>query len=150
MAELVKDVKTEEEKNNISADIEFAVNDILPAQGDQILIRQVWVNLISNAAKYSKNNPKRMIEIGSFYKENQVVYYVKDNGVGFDMSNYDKLFGVFQRLHAPDEFEGTGIGLANVKKIIEHHGGTVWATSTLNEGACFYFSLPAAVKPPNV
>jgi PAS domain S-box-containing protein len=116
--------------------------NLLPAKGEQVLIKQVWTNLISNAIKYSKYNAKTIIEIGSYYKDNMVTYYVRDNGAGFDMKYYDKLFGVFQRLHSQDEFEGTGIGLAIVQKVINHHKGKIWAESYLNEGSCFYFSLP--------
>jgi signal transduction histidine kinase len=122
---------------------EFKVDILPPAKGDQSLIKQVWINLISNAIKYSRYQPAIHIEIGAYEKNNEVVYYVKDNGAGFDMQYYDKLFGVFQRLHSQEEFEGTGIGLAIVQKIVHRHNGTVWAESTLNEGACFYFSLPA-------
>jgi len=125
---------------------EFKVGELPPAKADQSLIKQVWINLVSNAIKYSKNRPTICIEIGAYEKNNHIVYYVKDNGAGFDMQYYDKLFGVFQRLHSQEEFEGTGIGLAIVQKIVHRHNGTVWAESTLNEGACFYFSLPA-VKP---
>ena len=121
---------------------EFTVEVLPPAKGDQSLIKQVWVNLLSNAIKYSKYKPTTNIGIGAYEKDKQVVYYVKDDGAGFDMQYYDKLFGVFQRLHSQEEFEGTGIGLAIVQKIVHRHKGTVWATSTLNEGACFYFSLP--------
>lgn len=113
-----------------------------PAKGDQSLIKQVWINLISNAIKYSKNKPKIEIKIGANENDSMVVYHVKDSGVGFDMKYYDKLFGVFQRLHSQEEFEGTGIGLANIQKIVHRHNGTVWAESIPNEGACFYFSLP--------
>jgi len=141
MTGLVKSVKEEEMIGN-SNEIEFVIPELLPAKGQQALIRQVWVNLISNAIKYSKHKPKISIEIGSYYKDNLVVYYVKDNGAGFDMQYYGKLFGVFQRLHSQEEFEGTGIGLAIVQKIINRHNGTVWAESKLNEGSCFYFSLP--------
>lgn len=123
-------------------EIEFVIHDLLPAKGDQALIRQVWVNLISNAIKYSKNKPKIKIEIGSYYKDNLVVYYVKDNGAGFEMQYYNKLFGVFHRLHSSEEFEGTGVGLAIVQKIINRHNGTVWAESKLNEETSFYFTLP--------
>ena len=115
---------------------------ILPnAIGDKSLIKQVWINLISNAVKYSKHKSKTTIEIGAYEKNNLIVYYIKDSGAGFDMQYYDKLFGVFQRLHSQEEFEGTGIGLAIVQKIVHRHSGTVWAESKLNEGACFYFSL---------
>jgi len=142
MTALVRSVKVDlliEDREN---KVEFNIKALLPAKGDQSLIKQVWINLISNAIKYSKYKAKTYIEIGAFEKENQVIYYVKDNGAGFDMQYYDKLFGVFQRLHSQDEFEGTGIGLAIVQKIVSRHNGTVWAESTLNEGACFYFSLP--------
>ncbi len=112
------------------------------AKGDQSLIKQVWINLVSNAIKYSRYKPKTTIEIGAYEKKNQVVYFVKDDGAGFDMQYYDKLFGVFQRLHSQEEFEGTGIGLAIVQKIVQRHNGTVWAEAKLDKGACFYFSLP--------
>ncbi len=141
MTALVKSVREEEMLGN-SNNIEFVVQELLSTKGQQVLIKQVWINLISNAIKYSRHNPKTRIEIGSYYKDNLVIYYVKDNGVGFDMQYYDKLFGVFQRLHSQEEFEGTGIGLAIVQKIIQRHKGTVWAESKLNEGSCFYFSLP--------
>ena len=121
----------------------FTVSELPAAKGDQSLIKQVWINLISNAIKYSKYNTNIHIVIGAFEKDNQVVYYVKDEGAGFDMLYYDKLFGVFQRLHSQEEFEGTGIGLAIVQKIVQRHNGTVWAESILNKGSNFYFSLPA-------
>lgn len=105
-------------------------------------MRQVFVNLISNSLKYSYPKPDPSIEIGSFSEENSIVYFVKDNGVGFDMKFYDQLYGVFQRLHDPEQFEGTGIGLSIVKKIVVRHGGRVWAEGKVNEGATFYFSLP--------
>ena len=142
MAVLVSSVK-EEEIIESSNEIDFTIHELLPAKGQQALIKQVWVNLISNAIKYSQHKPKTIIEIGSHSKDKFVVYYIKDNGVGFDMQYYDKLFGVFQRLHSQEEFEGTGIGLAIVQKIIHRHNGTVWAESKINEGSSFYFSLPA-------
>ncbi|HMH31803.1 MAG TPA: ATP-binding protein, partial [Puia sp.] len=113
------------------------------AKGDPSLIRQVWINLLSNAIKYSQYKPKSVIETGAYRKGNMMVYYVRDNGAGFDMQYYDKLFGVFQRLHAQDQFEGTGIGLAIVQKIVQRHYGAVWAESTPEQGTVFYFSLPA-------
>lgn len=141
MSVLVRTVR-DEELVGYTGKIDFLLPELLPALGQQVLIKQVWINLISNALKYSKHNPAIKIEIGSYYKDNRVVYFVKDNGVGFDMQYYDKLFGVFQRLHSQEEFEGTGIGLAIVQKIIQRHNGTVWAESILNQGSSFYFSLP--------
>ena len=142
MAALVQST-IDEETNGDTQNIEFTIKDLLPSHGTASLIKQVWVNLISNAIKFSKIKVNPHIEIGSYHnEENFVVYYVKDNGAGFDIQYYNKLFGVFQRLHSQNEFEGTGIGLAIVHKIIQRHNGTVWAESKLNEGSCFYFSLP--------
>jgi len=120
----------------------FKTGALLPAYGDLTLIKQVWINLISNAQKYSRNNPSPSIEISSTNNGRETTYCIKDNGVGFDMKYAGKLFGVFQRLHSEQEFEGTGVGLAIVHKIISRHGGKVWAEAKPNEGACFYFSLP--------
>lgn len=113
------------------------------AYGDIAAIRQVWINLVSNAVKYSSVKEEQRIEIGSYQLKNQVVFFIKDNGVGFDNRYAGKLFKVFQRLHTGNEFEGTGVGLAIVEKIVSKHNGKVWASGVLNEGACFYFSLPA-------
>ncbi len=124
-------------------DIELNIGEIPSANVDPILIEQVWANLISNAIKYSKIKDKVIINIGSDTKDNEVIYFVRDNGVGFDMRYVAKLFGVFQRLHDEKDFEGTGIGLSIVKKIIIKHGGRVWAEGKVNEGATFYFSVPA-------
>jgi len=142
MNTLVKSVIEEVQATDIEKKTEFNVAILPTINGDIALIRQVWINLISNSVKYSKYKPKPSIEIAAYTKDNLVVYYVKDNGAGFDMQYYDKLFGVFQRLHSQDEFEGTGIGLAIVQKIVQRHNGAVWAESKLNEGTCFYFSLP--------
>lgn len=124
----------------------ITVTDLLPSACDRALMKQVFVNLISNSLKYSYPKPEPVIEVGSFSEENSIVYFVKDNGVGFDMKFYDKLYGVFQRLHDPEQFEGTGIGLSIIKKIIVRHGGKVWAEGKVNEGATFYFSLPTEAK----
>ncbi|MCR8556763.1 hypothetical protein KXD93_03890 [Mucilaginibacter sp. BJC16-A38] len=142
MTSLVNSVKDELLFEDKEKRTEFTTEVLPPAKGDPSLIKQVWINLISNAIKYSKNKTRTCIEIGAYEKGNLVIYYVKDNGAGFDMQYYDKLFGVFQRLHLQEEFEGTGIGLAIVQKIVHRHGGTVWAKSKLNEGSQFYFSLP--------
>jgi len=137
----VRDELITEDGENIPV---FKVGTLLPANGDKSLIKQVWINLISNAIKYSKYKETTIIEIGSYQQGNLIVYTVKDSGAGFDMQYYDKLFGVFQRLHSQEEFEGTGIGLAIVQKIVNRHQGTVWAESLLNKGTTFYFSLPVS------
>jgi signal transduction histidine kinase len=115
---------------------------IPPAEGDRTLIRQVFINLLSNATKYSRLKEQPFVEIGGRTHNGNNIYYVKDNGAGFDMKYANKLFGVFQRLHGPEEFEGTGVGLAIVQRIIHRHGGKVWAEGKINEGATFYFTLP--------
>ncbi len=120
----------------------IVIHDLGNACGDLNLIKQVWINLISNAIKFSVFNDHPTIEIGMQENGNQKVYFVKDNGVGFDTRYADKLFGVFQRLHTATEFEGTGVGLAIVHRIVTRHGGTVRAVSELGKGSTFYFSLP--------
>lgn len=118
------------------------MGSLLPAQADRTLLTQVWVNLLSNAIKYSAKKEKPQVDISCELRGDSVVYAVKDNGAGFSMDYADKLFGVFQRLHSPAEFEGTGVGLAIVQRIITKHGGKVWAEGKENEGATFFFSLP--------
>jgi PAS domain S-box-containing protein len=118
------------------------IKTLPPARGDSAMLRQVFVNLLDNAIKFSRVRKDATIEIGGSCDQDQNVYYVKDNGVGFDEKYIAKLFGVFQRLHAEEEFAGTGVGLALVQRIILRHGGKVWAESELGEGATFYFAIP--------
>jgi light-regulated signal transduction histidine kinase (bacteriophytochrome) len=113
------------------------------AAGDRSLLRQVWLNLLSNAIKFTARTGNPRIQVGGEIKNGESVYYVKDNGAGFNMAYHEKLFGVFQRLHSADEYPGTGVGLAIVHRIITRHGGRVWAESKEGEGATFYFALPA-------
>ena len=133
----------EEIKPKNGTKVEWIIHPLPKINGDINTIRQVWINLISNAIKYSANKEKQRIEIGFNDRGRQFVFYVKDNGVGFDQKYKDKLFKVFQRLHSAEEFEGTGVGLALVEKIVSKHGGKVWAEGRTDEGACFYFSIPA-------
>jgi light-regulated signal transduction histidine kinase (bacteriophytochrome) len=118
--------------------------DLPPARGDRALLREVFVNLLSNAIKFTQPREQPLIQVGGRVEGEQNVYFVKDNGVGFEMKHAGKLFGVFQRLHTTEEFEGTGVGLAIVQRIIQRHGGKAWAEGTLGEGATIYFTLPTA------
>lgn len=125
--------------------VEWVIGDLPEVRADRAMLRQALVNLIGNAVKYTRRRPHARIEIGETAAQHagERVFYVRDNGVGFNMKYVGKLFGVFQRLHGASEFEGTGIGLANVRRIIEKHGGRVWAEAMPDAGACFWFSLPA-------
>jgi len=122
--------------------IEFSVNDIMPAMGDPTMIRQLWINLLSNAVKFTSKEDKATINVSGKQINGFFEYCISDNGVGFDMKYINKLFGVFQRLHSSREFEGTGVGLAIVQRIVHRHGGKVRAEGTVNHGAKIYFSLP--------
>jgi PAS domain S-box-containing protein len=122
--------------------IDFKIGRLPVAEGDTALLHQVWINLLSNALKFSSRKDHAVIEVGTKKSEEENIYYVRDNGAGFDIRYVDKLFGVFQRLHSESEFEGTGVGLAIVKRIVQRHGGRVWAEGEINKGATFYFALP--------
>ena len=139
MAQFVYDeLSSAKEKEEIN----FHIQPLPDAMGDPSMVRQIWVNLIGNAIKFSSRSERREIEIGTLSENDETIYYVRDTGAGFDMSYADKLFGVFQRLHTLNEFEGTGVGLAIVHRVISRHNGRIWAESTLNQGSCFYFTLP--------
>jgi light-regulated signal transduction histidine kinase (bacteriophytochrome) len=138
----VKQIVEEFNPINGNRSINIKIEKLPKTICDPNLIRQVWINLISNALKYSSLNEESVIEIGSESTENATIYFIKDNGIGFDMNYSHKLFGVFQRLHNRKEFEGTGVGLAIVQQIVQRHGGNVWAEGAIGQGAIFYFSLP--------
>src|ERR1700758_3143566 len=140
--ELVKEVLGELLQNLSGKQVHSKINNLPDAYGDAELLKIVFTNLLSNAIKYSGKKDEPLIEIGAMVENDKNIYYVKDNGTGFNMTYKNKLFGVFQRLHRSDEFEGTGVGLAIVLRIVIRHGGTVWAESEVEKGATFYFSLP--------
>ncbi len=144
MDQLVRDVWKELQVMNPGRNIALILDGIVPGYGDTALIKQVYFNLLSNAVKFTKYKDDAHIEAGGYAEGNENVYYVKDNGIGFDMAYYDKLFEVFQRIHSIDAVEGTGVGLALVKRAIEKHGGRVWAKGKPDEGSTFYFSLPSS------
>jgi light-regulated signal transduction histidine kinase (bacteriophytochrome) len=144
MSELAQSVFDELARAAPERNIECRLQPLPSACGDRAMIRQVLVNLLSNAIKFSKPARTASIEVGySGSDAGRNTYYVKDNGAGFDMQYRDKLFGVFQRLHSVKEFEGTGVGLAIVERIVVRHGGRVWAEGLVNQGATFHFTLPA-------
>ncbi len=137
--EIIADLQPEQQKR----EIDWVLRPMPSVWGDAGLLRQVWVNLIANALKYTRHHEQARIEIGCLDDSgSQFVFFVKDDGAGFDMSQSEKLFGLFQRLHNRDEFEGTGLGLANVRRIVERHSGRTWAEGQVDKGATFFFSLP--------
>jgi PAS domain S-box-containing protein len=144
---LVENVVSELRQTQGPVAVEVVLTPLPPTSGDAALLRNVLINLIGNAFKFSAKRAHPKVEIGAQNNGTEVVYYVKDNGVGFDMRYAGKLFGVFQRLHRPDEFEGTGVGLALAQRIIERHGGRIWAEGKVNEGATFFFTIPAGDVP---
>jgi PAS domain S-box-containing protein len=144
---LVQDVIRKLEPDNTGRDIDWRISDLPVVRGDAAMLRMVLFNLISNALKFTRPRKQVIIEIGSLPdRKSQAVVFVRDNGVGFDMAYANKLFGLFQRLHRACEFEGTGSGLANVRRIIARQGGRTWATGEPDKGATFFFALPRAVQ----
>jgi len=141
---LAENVVSELRQTQASVAVEVVLTPLPPTSGDGALLRNVLINLIGNAFKFSANRAHPRVEIGAQNDGTEVVYYVKDNGVGFDMQYANKLFGVFQRLHRPDEFEGTGVGLALSQRIVQRHGGRIWAEGKVGEGATFRFTLTGA------
>ena len=141
MNDAVEAVKRELMSAENGRNIEWYIGELPTVLADSVAMKQALTNLISNALKYTCHKPKAIIEIGSQREGGKVVYYIKDNGAGFDMRYSDKLFGTFQRLHAESEFEGTGLGLATVQRIILRHHGNVWAKAEEGKGATFFFKL---------
>lgn len=142
MRSLVQQVVEELLSQREASPLSVEVGSLLPSVGDRAMLQRVWLNLIDNAIKYSARHPSPRITIDSLRRGSEIVYRVQDNGVGFDMRYYGKIFGVFQRLHRSDEFPGTGVGLAIVERVLQRHAGRVWAESELGKGATFYFALP--------
>ena len=140
-SQLVQTVLDESAAERAGREVEVRLGQLPPCHGDTALIKQVWVNLISNAVKYTRGRTPAIIEIGSERQGENNVFFVRDNGTGFDMRYAHKLFSVFQRLHRADEFEGTGVGLAIVQRVVHRHGGRVWAEAIEGKGANFYFTL---------
>jgi PAS domain S-box-containing protein len=146
LQQLVQEAVAEMEPEITEREVAWRIGKLPPTFGDRSMLRLALVNLISNALKFTRTRPRTEIEIDcTEQSDSRVVLFVRDNGVGFDMKYHSKLFGVFQRLHSQDEFEGTGIGLATVRRIVHRHGGTVWAESALDRGATFFLSLSASV-----
>lgn len=141
MEDLANEVWRDLHRREPERSIHFTMHALPEANADHATIKLVWENLFSNALKYTRHSQEASVEVGCKTIGNAQVYYIKDNGVGFDMLYYNKLFGVFQRLHSPEDYEGSGIGLAIAQKIISRHGGKIWAEAKPNQGAVFYFSL---------
>lgn len=142
MKRIVEEICNNLKQQEAGREIEFEIQDMPDVMGDAVLIKQVWINLLSNAIKYTGQQAKAEIKIGSEPSTEGIIYFVKDNGAGFDMKYYNNLFGMFQRLHSAEEFKGNGVGLALIQRILVRHGGRVWALSKPGEGAEFYFVLP--------
>jgi light-regulated signal transduction histidine kinase (bacteriophytochrome) len=148
LGQLVKEAVSEVRPETDGREIAWKIGALPTVAGDRAMLRLALVNLVSNAVKFTRTRPRTEIEIGSTDgKPGEVVVFVRDNGVGFDMKYVDKLFGVFRRLHQAEEFEGTGIGLASVHRIVQRHQGRVWAEGVVDHGATFYFAVPRAAMP---
>jgi light-regulated signal transduction histidine kinase (bacteriophytochrome) len=138
---IVKDVISELRPDSEGRAVEWKVANLPYVEGDPALLKVIFHNLLSNALKYTRPRSPAVIEIGRDEIDGLAVVFVRDNGVGFNMKYADKLFGVFQRLHRAEDFEGTGVGLATVQRVVQKHGGRIWAQAELDKGAAFYFSL---------
>jgi PAS domain S-box-containing protein len=141
MERMARDTLAELDAQRKGRKMDIRIGALPPCQGDPTLVKQVWVNLLSNALKYTGKRDLAQVEIGAKRTNGHSIYYVRDNGTGFDMKYVHKLFGVFQRLHAAEEYEGTGVGLAIVQRVVQRHGGKVWAEAAVDQGATFYFTV---------
>ncbi|MGZ3686861.1 MAG: sensor histidine kinase, partial [Bdellovibrionota bacterium] len=141
LTKLITELVSELQQTAPERSLELQIVDGVVAQGDLQLLRAAIGNLLSNAWKFTAKRTDARIEFGVMSSEGKTVYYIKDNGAGFDMKYADRLFGAFQRLHTTEQFEGTGIGLATARRVITRHGGRIWAESELNRGTTFYFTL---------
>jgi two-component system, chemotaxis family, sensor kinase Cph1 len=146
LSSIIQNVKKELEPEIAGRKIQWRMERLPLVKGDASLLRIVMTNLISNAVKFTRWREQAVIEVGSESREGETIVFIRDNGVGFDPAYIYKLFGVFQRLHRTDEFEGTGVGLAIVQRIIRRHGGRVWAEGEIGKGAVFYFTLPNPIQ----
>ncbi len=144
VCQVVKELRAEEPGRNM----DIRVADLPGCMGDPAMLRQVFVNLLSNAMKFTRDRPVALIEVGFKTEGASAIYFVRDNGAGFDMQYAGKLFGVFQRIHSSEKFAGTGVGLSIVQRIIQRHGGKIWAEAAVDKGATFYFTLPHAEQKP--
>jgi light-regulated signal transduction histidine kinase (bacteriophytochrome) len=142
MEGMVREVYCELRTGAADRQVELRLHGLPGAAADPVLVRQVWTNLLDNALKYTRPQPCARVEIGGSTNDGESLYFIRDNGIGLDMKYADKLFNVFQRLHGPDEFEGNGVGLALVQRIVQLHNGRVWVEAEPDRGATFYFTLP--------
>jgi light-regulated signal transduction histidine kinase (bacteriophytochrome) len=140
-AELVRECLQDLSDEYADRDVRFSIGELLECSADPALLKQVWLNLLSNAIKYTQQRAIAEISLGSELAGDSISYFCRDNGAGFDMNHAENLFGVFQRLHSADEYEGTGVGLAIAEQVVRRHGGRIWAESAVDRGATFYFTL---------
>ena len=146
VVELVAQCLDELRAEQLGRNVTFHYGSLPACEADPGLLKQVWMNLLANALKYTRRRDVATITIGSQTEDGETIYFVKDNGAGFDMRYANKLFSVFQRMHRAEDYEGTGVGLAIVQRIVHRHGGRVWAEAMVNQGAMFYFTLGSNVQ----
>jgi light-regulated signal transduction histidine kinase (bacteriophytochrome) len=142
MDRLVREVKEQLQPEMVGRSLHWQIEPLPEVRGDAAMLQLVLQNLLSNAIKYTRDRSEAEINIGSTDGDREITFFIKDNGTGFNMKYCDRLFGLFQRLHPPEQFAGTGVGLANVRRIVHRHGGRTWAEGAIGQGATFYFSLP--------